>query len=283
MHGPAPLPHAWHTPRLLNLAQPAHDPPAVAPNLLTGRHLSRLLAVARLAKRYQQVFPQHAEWLQETFDWQHEDAEEAFAGMVEAFLGRVEAHLFPVMVDVWDVELDDALYYLDQIPIIPQGLEHWYYDQFDDYREPLALLLHIKHRYEQEGGSNTLQQAYPDYNFPGGFSLATTVEQLRQMELLEPLSGLIDAIAMVRCDCENPWMDYSMSDLAEMGSDLPWDAPETVAWLTESWQEARPRLERVWALVDWCSPHQVGPPDGERLDAIVDLLLQAHRMEKHDE
>ncbi|MDT8307539.1 MAG: hypothetical protein RRC07_16520 [Anaerolineae bacterium] len=252
-------------------------------NLLTGRRLSRLLAAARLAKRYRQVFPQHPEWLQETFDWQHEDAEEAFSGMVEAFLGRVEAHLFPVMVDVWDVELEDVLYYLDQIPVIPQGLEHWYYDQFDDYREPLALLLHIEHRYEQEGGSNTLQEAYPDCDFPAGFNLATTVEQLRQMALPGPLCGLIEAIAMVRCDCENPWMDYSMSDLAEMGTDLAWDDPETVAWLAETWQEAQPRLERVWALVNWCSPQAVGPPDGERLDAVVDFLLQAYQMEcNHD-
>jgi len=283
MSRPAPLPHAWRAPRVLRLAPPKHDLPLVTPNPLTGTHLSRLLAAARLAKRYQQVFPQHPEWLQETFDWQHEDAEEAFSGMVEAFLGRVEAHLFPVMDDVWDVELDDALYYLDQIPIIPQGLEHWYYDQFDDYREPLALLLHIEHRYEQEDGSNTLQEAYPDRDFPAGFNLATIAEQLRQMALPEPLSGLIDAIAMVRCDCENPWMDYSMSDLAEMGSDLPWDDAETVAWLAETWQEARPRLERVWALVDWCSPQQVGPPDGERLDAIVSLLLEAHQMEGRHE
>ncbi|MFW6098306.1 MAG: hypothetical protein ACOC9Z_09520, partial [Chloroflexota bacterium] len=190
MPGPTPFAHARRAPRLLNLAPPAHEPPAVAPNLLTGAHLSRLLTAARLAERYRAVFPEHPEWLQETFDWQHEEAEEAFAGMVEAFLGRVEEHLFPVMVDVWDIELEDALYYLNQIPIIPQGLEHWYYDQFDDYREPLALLLHIEHRYEQEDGSNTLQEAYPDYNFPAGFNLATTVEQLGQMELPEPLSGL---------------------------------------------------------------------------------------------
>jgi hypothetical protein len=74
-----------------------------------------------------------------------------------------------------------------------------------------------------------------------------------------------------------------MSDLAEMGSDLPWDDLETVAWLTESWQAARPRLEQVWALVDWCSPQPIGPPDSERLDAIVDLLLQAYRMERRDD
>jgi len=255
----------------------------VAPNPLTGRRLSRLLAAARLAERYQQVFPRHPEWLQETFDWQHEEAEEAFVGMVEAFLGRVEEHLFPVMVDVWDVDLEDALYYLDQIPIIPQGPEHWYYDQFDDCREPLALLLHIEHRHEPAGGRNTVQEAYPDYSFPAGFNLAAIAEQLSRMALPEPLSGLIEAIAMVRCECENPWMDYSPSDLAEMGADLPWDDPETVAWLAEMWQEARPRLERVWALVDWCSPQQVGPADGERLDAVVDLLLQAHRRERNHE
>lgn len=75
----------------------------------------------------------------------------------------------------------------------------------------------------------------------------------------------------------------SASDLAEMGSDLPWDDAETVAWLVETWQEAQPRLERVWALVNWCSPQAVGPPDGERLDSVVDLLLQAHRTEKRDE
>ena len=88
---------------------------------------------------------------------------------------------------------------------------------------------------------------------------------------------------MVQCNCDNTWMDYSVSDLAEMGTDLPWDDPETVAWLTESWQEARPRLERVWTLVDWCSPQQLGPPDGERLQAVVNLLLQANHMEQAHE
>ena len=139
----APLPHARRAPRLLNLAPPAHDPSSVVPGPMTGTQLSRLLAAARLARRYHDIFPQHPEWLQETFDWQAHDAEEALAQMVETFLGRVEEHLFPVVVDVWDAELDDALYYLEQIPIIPQGLEHWYYDDFDNYREPLALLLHI--------------------------------------------------------------------------------------------------------------------------------------------
>ena len=76
---------------------------------------------------------------------------------------------------------------------------------------------------------------------------------------------------------------YSISDLAEMGTDLRWDDPETVAWLRESWQEARPRLEQVWALVDWCSPQAVGPPDSERLDAIVDLVLRAYPMERSDD
>jgi hypothetical protein len=103
------------------------------------------------------------------------------------------------------------------------------------------------------------------------------------MDLAEPLCGLLEAIAMVRCDCNNAWMDYSVSDVAEMGTDLPWDDPETVRWLKESWREARPRLERVWTLVDWCSPKQVGPPDRERLDTVVDLLLQAYRTEKRDE
>ena len=42
------------------------------------------------------------------------------------------------------------------------------------------------------------------------------------MDLPEPLSGLLEAVAMVRCDCDNAWMDYSMSDRAEMGTDLTW-------------------------------------------------------------
>jgi hypothetical protein len=283
MPGPAPLPHARRAPWLLNLAPPAHDLPAVAPNPLTGTHLSLLLAAAKLAGRYQHVFPQHPEWLQETFDWQSSGAEEAFARMVETFLGRVEERLFPVMVDVWDAELDNALYYLEQIPIVPQGLEHWYYDDFDNYREPLALLLHIEHRQEPGNGSNSLREAYPDYDFPAGLDLGTVTAGLPRMDLPEPLSGLVEAVAMVQCDCGNPWMDYSASDLAEMGTDLPWDDPETVAWLTESWQEARPRLERVWALVDWCSPPAAGPPDGGRLDTVVALLRQSYRMEKSDE
>lgn len=283
MPRPAPLPHPRRAPRILTLALPAHDPPLVAPNSLTGTHLSRLLAAACLAQRYCDVFPQHPDWLRETFDWQQDDAEEAFAGMTETFLARVEEHLFPVMVDVWDVELDHALYYLEQIPIVPQGLEHWYYDDFDNYREPLALLLHIEHRHELDDGSNTLREAYPDYDFPADLDLGAVAAGLRQMALPDPLSGLIEAVAMVQCDCENPWMDYSVSDLAEMGTDLPWSDRETVTWLAESWQEARPRLERVWALVDWCSSQSVGPSDCERLNAIVELLLQAYRMERNDE
>jgi hypothetical protein len=277
----APLPYARHTPRLLNLAPPAHDPSCVVPGPITGTQLCRLLAAAKLAQRYQQVFPQHPEWLLATFDWQAGGAEEVFAGMVETFLERAEERLFPVMVDVWEVE--EALYYLEQIPIIPQGLEHWYYNQFDDYRESLSLLLHVEHRQELDDGSDTLQEAYPDYDFPPGLHLGTVAAGLRRMDLTEPLSGLREAAAMVQSDCGNAWMDYSASDLAEMGSDLPWDDPETVAWLVETWQEARPRLERVWALVDWCSPQAVGPPDGERLDAIVDLLLQAYQMECNHE
>ncbi len=281
---PAPsLPHSRRAPRILTLAQPAHEALPVTPNPLTNALFSRLLAAARLAQRYRSVFPQHPEWLQETFDWQQDNAEEAFTGMIETFLARVEEHLFPVMVDVWDVELDNALYYLEQIPILPQGLEHWYDDDFDNYREPLALLLHIEHRYEQEDGSTTLQQAYPDYNFPTEFDLGIVRAGLRQMALPDPLSGLIEAVSMVQCSCDNPWMDYSMYDLAEMGTDLPWDDPETLAWLKESWQEARPRLERVWALVDWCTPQSVRPPDCERLNAIVDLLQRAYRMERTDE
>jgi hypothetical protein len=281
MSRPASLPHARRAPRLLKLALPAHDPSSVVPGPITGTLLSRLLAAAKLAGRYHDIFPQRQEWLQEPFDWQAAGADEAFAGMVETFLGRVDERLFPVMDDVWEVE--DALYYLEQIPIIPQGLENWYYDDFDNYREPLALLLHIEHRQEHDDGSNTLQEAYPGYSFPADLDLGVVAAGLRQMALPEPLSGLVEAVAMVQCDCDNAWMDYSASDLAEMGSDLPWDDPETVAWLTESWREARPRLERVWALVDWCSPQAVGPPDGERLDTVVDLLLQAHRMEEQGE
>ncbi|MFW5943524.1 MAG: hypothetical protein ACOCXI_17085, partial [Chloroflexota bacterium] len=213
------LPHPRRAPRILTLAPPAHDPPPVAPNPLTGTYLSRLLAAARLAQRYRSIFPQHPEWLQETFDWQQDDAEEAIAEMTETFLARVEEYLFPVMVDVWDVELDNALYYLEQIPIIPQGLEHWYYDDFDNYREPLALLLHIEHRHELDDGSDTLREAYPDYDFPTDLDLGAVAVGLRQMTLPDPFSGLIEAVAMVQCACENPWMDYSMSDLAEMGSD----------------------------------------------------------------
>jgi hypothetical protein len=281
MPRPAPLPHARRAPRLLKLALPAYDPSSVAPGPITGMQLSRLLAAAKLAQRYQQVFPQHPEWLLETFDWQAGGAEEVFAGMVETFLGRVEELLFPVMADVWEVE--DALYYLEQIPIIPQGLEHWYFDQFDNYREPLALLLHIEHRQELDDGRHTLEEAYPGYDFPAGLDLGSIATGLRQMALPDPLSGLVEAVAMVQCNCDNPWMDYSASDLAEMGTDLPWDDAETVAWLAETWQEARPRLERVWALVDWCSPQAAGPPDAERLDAVVNLLLQRHRMEQNHE
>jgi hypothetical protein len=79
------------------------------------------------------------------------------------------------------------------------------------------------------------------------------------------------------------WIDYSLSDLAEMGSDLPWDDAETVAWLTETWQEARPRLERVWSLVDWCNPQRLGPPNGGRLETIINLLLDAYRTEQAHE
>ena len=74
MPRPAPLPYERLAPRNLSLTLPAHDRPAAAPCFSTSAHLSCLLAATRLARRYQDIFPQYPEWLQETFDWQAADA-----------------------------------------------------------------------------------------------------------------------------------------------------------------------------------------------------------------
>ena len=283
MPDPTPLPHAARPGRILTLARPVAPPASPRPPAIGGRALSRLLAAATLAARYRQLFPHQAAWLEEEYDWEAEEAEEAFASMTETFLGRVEEHLFPVMTEVWEADVEDIMYSLNQIPIIPQGLEHWYYDQFDDYREPVSLLLHIEHNDEDEEGDTTLARVYPDLSIPLDLDLDRVRLRLEQMKLAPPLDGLVEAIHMVRHSADNIWMDYSMSDIAEMGYHLAWEDEETVQWLAESWQEAGPRLERVWDLVEWCAPQAVGVPDREKLSQVVTLLLDAHRLEKIDE
>lgn len=246
-----------------------------------------LLTVATLAHRYQTIFPEFPEWQTDTFAWQAPDAEARLAEMVETFLGRIDHHRFPVMDEMWEMDLALSYHHLQQIPLFPQGIEPYWYDDPAEQPEPFALLLHLECRTFDEDGTDTLATAYPQYTFPSEFSLSNIYHHLHKTPLPEPLNGLLDAIDLVKANTDNPLLDYSYGELCEMGSNLHWDE-ETVDWLTTLWRAAKPKVDRAWALVAWCRPKHDDPEVAkvlatERLDELVNILLDLSNKElPHD-
>jgi len=227
------------------------------------------LLADRLAELYEMVFPGRPEWLRaETVQWQNE---EDVAAAVERFLQRVSA-LFPVHDEIWDVDLEVVEWRLYEIPVIPMGIDEWY-DGWDDLKEPLPYLLHAQYSRGSEDAPDEFTALYPAHQLPRYLEPHRLVEDLRTMDLAEPLAALPDLILMLNHATDNAWIDVGEMALAEGGGYPQW-RPDEVAWLAAEWQKAQPILARIDRLLDW----QNDNPDAidDKLTAVRDTLLAAY-------
>lgn len=239
--------------------------------------LDILLLADRLAELYGLVFPDQPDWPEkEVVDWADE---EAVAGAVERFLARV-SDLFPVHDEIWDVDLEVVESRLYEIPVIPMGFDEWY-DGWDELKEPSAYLLHMCHsrRDEEAGrrGRGEFAALYPDHQVPRYLEPHRLVQSLRRAALPQPLDALPDLIEMLSHCTGNIWLDVGECSLMEGGGYPLWSREE-VAWLTETWQQARPVLDKIRRLLEW----QNGSPAeiGGKLAAVRRALLAAYQQMK---
>ena len=263
---------------------------ASVPSALTLRAsippLAFLLLADRLGELYEMAFPNHPEWLNELVDWENE---EAIIGAAERFLGRVNT-LFPVHDDIWDIDLEVIEWRLYEIPVIPMGFDYWY-DGWDDFKEPIPYLLHMVHSRGDEDSSpvqDEFADEYPHHLVPRYLEphrlvdilRATCAEQGQSMTLPESLNALPDLIEMLHHATGNAWLDVGEYALAEGGGYPQWTA-EDVAWLTEEWRKAMPVWDGVNRLLDW----QNGSPDEieVKLTAVREVLLEAYQLAQQTE
>ncbi len=170
-----PYPTFRNPPRILDVCQTLPTLPIEVPTItsvpsaLTLRAsippLAFLLLADRLGELYEMAFPNHPEWLNETVDWENE---EAIIGAAERFLGRVNT-LFPVHDDIWDIDLEVIEWRLWEIPVIPMGFDYWY-EGWDDFKEPIPYLLHMVHSRGDEDSSpvrDEFADEYPHHLVPG--------------------------------------------------------------------------------------------------------------------
>lgn len=231
--------------------------------------LAFLLLADRLAELYEMVFSDRPEWLRaEPVQWQ---SEEDVAAAVERFLQRVGT-LFPVHDEIWDVDLEVVEWRLYEIPVIPMGIDEWY-DGWDDLKEPLPYLLHAQYSRGSEESPDEFTALYPAHSLPRYLEPHRLVENLRTMDLAEPLAALPDLILMLNHATDNAWIDVGEMALAEGGGYPQW-RPDEVAWLAAEWQKAQPILERIDRLLDW----QNDTPDaiGDKLTAVRNVLLATY-------
>jgi hypothetical protein len=138
MFAPAPCAPDGRAPRLLRVtprpAVPAAMPPA-AP--LPDRDM--LAAAHRLAELYQMVFPQKKKWRKKRLRWQ----EEKLVADIQTFGNRVNRHHFPLYCDLLDADLDTGDWWLWQMPLELHGFCAEHHGQWDNYDEPIPLLLKL--------------------------------------------------------------------------------------------------------------------------------------------
>jgi len=175
MQADTPYPTFEYSPRILNIQQTLQTTPATMQDTTCVNipPLSFLLLADRLGELYEMVFPDHPEWLdEEAVDW---ESEEAVVGAAERFLNRVSV-LFPVHDDIWDVDpsagsgeaLEIIEWRLWEIPVIPMGFDYWY-DGWDDFKEPIPYLLHMVHSRGDEDSSlvrDEFADEYPHHLVP---------------------------------------------------------------------------------------------------------------------
>ena len=235
--------------------------------------LAYLQVAARLSELYELVFPKNPHWLTEQrVDWLND---EAVGAAIETFLQRV-GQLFPIGEEIWEPSSDQFDWFLYVIPVTPVGFEIWH-DDWEDFKEPAAYLLHIIHDsnvcFSSISGTD-LETHYGDLLLPEHLEPQRLVETLRTLPTPTPeLSALPDLIEMLNGTTGNPWLDYSESDLAEMVSYPRWDA-DNIAWLHTEWQEAEPIWDGVAALLNW--QNEDATAIEAKLTAVHQQLLLAH-------
>ena len=288
-----PYPTFRNPPRILDVCQTLPTLPIEVPTITSIiPPLAFLLLADRLGELYEMVFPNHSEWLdEEAVDWENE---EAVIGAAERFLGRVNT-LFPIHDDIWDIDLEVIEWRLYEIPVIPMGFDYWY-DGWDDFKEPIPYLLHVVHSRGDEDSSpvrDEFADEYPHHLVPRYLEPHRLVKTLRaacaerrctiagqSMTLPEPLNALPDLIEMLHHATGNAWLDVGEYALAEGGGYPQWTA-EDVAWLTEEWRKAMPVWDGVNRLLDW----QNGSPDEieVKLTAVREALLEAYQFTQQTE
>jgi hypothetical protein len=269
---PDPYPAARRPPRLLALQPPSTRHPNLHRPRLNGYELS---VAHRLAVLYQTVFPEKPEWRQANVPANADKLLDA----VGLFLRRVCSNRFPIIDETWEETLIDADWRLAHIPLDLQGYDTWYDEEWDEYDEPIPLLLrlsawnHLRDGLTEEEAPNALAK-YPG-EFPPDFQLYKLDKVLEGMALDPPLDSLPDLIRMAMERCGNNWLDYSNTYLVECGCYPPWEDWDD--WY-ESWQEAEPILLRVNGLIRW-----VKEEGTVALELIIAALLAAHAQRQETE
>lgn len=254
--------------------QPIFSPtiiPASAVTLSQLPPLECLLLANRLAELYAMVFPDQPDWLQEEINWV--DADD-MAASVAQFIGRVNT-LFPVYPEFWEVDIEDVEWPLYEIPITPYGFDLWDTD-WDDFKEPIPYLLHMYYSRRAEMNldrEDSFQQLYPELQVPLSLEPHQLVGTLRQMPLPDQLEGLPDLMLMLEKNTGNIWLDMSVYELSDGSLSYDW-THDNVNELSNTWQQAKPIIERVFRLLDW--QHSISRTTGGKLAAVREVLLQAY-------
>lgn len=264
--------------KLVNLKPSLQPSPTVlgdAMSLLAALpSMDYLLMAARLGELYEEIFPNHLEWLGETAAWKNE---EEIGASVTRFLERV-SKLFPIIPECANLELDSIQAELEYIPITPMGFDIWY-DAWDQYHEPIPYLLylmHARHLTKESAKQSEFERLYPDYQVPKRLKLDGLLRILENSNLPAPLKGLPDLIRMLNGWTNNLWLDLGYIEYIEnQGEGLCWDADE-VEFLTREWQEAEPIYEQVQALLNWKNETDVAKK--EKLTAVHQSLLDANHV-----
>ena len=289
-----PHPINRHPIRLLDLAPVLQPSPPLAQEVVNSKlpSLDTLLIAARLGELYETIFPLYPEWLEAIVDWKQD---EDIAKAVGHFLNHV-AKLFPIEDECWAIDIEFVEWRLYSIPVCPMGFDIWHHG-WDELFEPAPYLLHIEWSRAEKANPeerNDFQQLYPNHPVPRRLEPHRLVGALREicaesrspersrrgsqrLVLPEPLHGLPDLIEMLNGCTDNLWLDVGELSLMEGGGYPQWD-PVEVEMLAEEWENAKPILDRVLALLNW--QNETPDANSQKVTAVHEILLEAYRRQE---
>ena len=272
----SPYPPTLHSPRFLAPGMP--DAATTLPHTPYALPLpwSYLLLALQLARNYQVMLPEYPEWLDEAVAWIDDEA--LFEATVR-FLERINEHCFPVQTELMAEEVEECAWLLNHAPLQPGGFYLW--DDWMDYSEPIPFLCYLQHQaWARVYAPRELDdEAYLELTLARELDILGLDDVMNQMvaegqlTLPPPLDGLPTLISMVTQTSDNFWLDCSEEAFSD-SEQVSWDELDVVRLIAE-WQDARPVLEQVYALLHW-----VEDEPRLRLATIADLLNQAHVYQK---